>query len=293
MNLLKGEKVEMKFLNMISNLILSFLLVIIIIVVIVFHLASTTILNKEYVLKKLKETEYYLQISREIQNAFENYRYQSGLPEEMIKDLYTEEMIQSDVNSIVDYIYEDKDIVISEQQVKEKLDTKIKNYLVSEGKILNKQGEKNVQEFEDLMMKEYYKNFNVSESGLKIAKDTLNKIIPIYVHLKYAPLFFLVMVFISIILLNIKDVLMGIRFVSISLLTTGILLKIGKSFVFSHIDIDNRIVLTASLSNSITTIIKEILYTIADYGTWFVLCGIIGIIITSILKNTKAREKKS
>ena len=42
-------------------------------------IASSTILDKNYALSKLEETNYYSGIYEEIKNNFEKYIYQSGL----------------------------------------------------------------------------------------------------------------------------------------------------------------------------------------------------------------------
>ena len=57
-------------------------------------------------LDKLEEIEFYEQISREVKIGFEDYIYQSGLPEDTINDLYTINDIRNDVNSIINNIYD-------------------------------------------------------------------------------------------------------------------------------------------------------------------------------------------
>ena len=77
----------MKIFKYFINIILSFFIVIMVLAIIALNILNSVILNKEYMLSKMEETEFNLQISREVQNGFENYIYQSGLPEDTIKDL--------------------------------------------------------------------------------------------------------------------------------------------------------------------------------------------------------------
>lgn len=286
------NKSKMKIAKTILNVILSFLLIFIILSIIVSNLVSTKILDKNYMLAKLKETEFYLQISREVQSGFEKYIYQSGLPEDTINDLYTEEMITSDVNSIVDYIYEGKEITTSENKIKETLDTKINQYLQSEGRTKTNQIQDNITKFEDFITTEYKNNIKVSDTVFEKVQKGMEKILSIYQKIKLIPLISFIIITILLLIINRKDIFLGINFTSISLLSVGVLLKLAEQVVYKHVDLDNIVLLTTSLSNLIINMAKDLLYTIADYSIWLIAGGITGIIICSIMKNTTTKEKK-
>ncbi len=282
----------MKIAKTIINIILSFLLIFIILSMIVLNLVSTKILNKNYMLSKLKETEFYLQISREVQSGFEKYIYQSGLPEDIINDLYTEEMITSDVNSIIDYIYEGKEITTSEDKVQETLDTKINQYLQSERKTKTSQIQDNITKFEDLITTEYKDNIQVSDTIYEKVQKGMEKILSIYQKIKLIPLIVFIIIIILLLIVNRKDIFLGINFASISLLSVGVLLKLVEQVVFQYVDLDNLVLLTTSLSNLMINIVKDLLYTTADCGIWLIAGGITGIIICSIIRNSTTKETK-
>lgn len=286
------NKTKMKIAKTILNVILSFLLIFIILSMIVLNLVSTKMLDKNYMLSKLKETEFYLQISREVQSGFEKYIYQSGLPEDIINDLYTEEMITSDVNSIIDYIYEGKEITTSEDKIKETLDTKINQYLQSEGRTKTNQIQDNITKFEDFITTEYKNNIKVSDTVFEKVQKGMEKILSIYQKIKLIPLIAFIIIIILLLIINRKDIFLGINFASISLLSVGVLLKLAEQVVYKHVDLDNIVLLTTSLSNLIINMAKDLLYTIADYGIWLIAGGITGIIICSIIRNTTTKEKK-
>ena len=65
----------MKILKNVLCVILSFILVLFLIIYLCLGILRNNILNKEYLLLKMEETEFYLQVSREVQNGFENYIY--------------------------------------------------------------------------------------------------------------------------------------------------------------------------------------------------------------------------
>lgn len=139
----------MKILKNVLCVILSFILVLFLIIYLCLGILRNNILNKEYLLLKMEETEFYLQVSREVQNGFENYIYQSGLPEDTIKNLFTEEMIKQDVNSIIDCLYEGTEINLSDDLLRENLNTRIQEYISSQEKLINNEGKKSIEKFEE------------------------------------------------------------------------------------------------------------------------------------------------
>lgn len=277
----------MKIFKTILNIILSFLLIILIAMSIVINILQDKILNKDYILSKMEENQVYLQVSREVDNGFENYIYQSGLPEDIIKDLYTEDTIKNDVNSFINALYDGTEIQISDSIIRETLDKRINEYLVSENKTLNEQGKKNVEKFEDLIVNEYKNNVNAYGSLYKTGHDFLDKLEQVIQKIKFIPIILIIAFIIFLIVNNLKNLLLTINYACISLLSLGILIKIGVSIIFSKINIDNILFITKALSNLLINISKEILYICSDYANLFIVIGIVGILIYAIAGNVK------
>ena len=282
----------MKIVKYVINPILSFLLILAILCSIAISLISKTILNKKYVLSKLDETEFYLQVSREVQSGFENYIYQSGLPEDTIKDLFTDDLLKEDINSIIEYIYDGTEIKISSEQVRENLDNKINEYISSQNIKLTTQGKENITQFEDLVVSEYSKNVNVSNTLYSTLKEYREKIDTVYKKIKNIPITITLIVVIILILINIKEFLIALNWISISVLSAGILLKIGEYVISKNIDIDNLVVLAKSLSNLIINIAKEVLVEISENGKLFIICGFTGIIASAVCRNFPRKKSK-
>lgn len=283
----------MKILKYCINIILSFLIVFAIILVIAINLLNNKFLNKNYILSKMDETEFYLQVSREVESGFENYIYQSGLPEDTIKDLFTQEMLKKDVKSIVDCLYDGTDIVLSENDLRNNLEYKIQEYVKSQNITLNEQSQKNIKKFEDLITNEYTKNVNISSALYDKGHIIIDKIENISNRIGSTPIIILTILIVILIVVNIKDLLLAINFLGISSLTTGILFKIGTYVIFSNIEIDNLMILTTSISNLIISILKENLYKISDLGNIFIVCGIVGIFASIIIKNISLKNDKT
>ena len=85
--------------------VLSALLTISLIILVLVSLISSTILNEKYVLNKLEETNYYSNIYETVKSNFENYIYQSGLDENVLNDIVSQEKVKEDTKSIISHIY--------------------------------------------------------------------------------------------------------------------------------------------------------------------------------------------
>ena len=86
----------MKKLKTIVRYIISIILTIVLTAWIIINIASSTILDEQYVLDKFEETDYYSKIYTMAESNFENYIHQSGLDEEVLQGLITEEQLEND-----------------------------------------------------------------------------------------------------------------------------------------------------------------------------------------------------
>ena len=275
----------MKILKYSINIIVSFLIIFAVIICILLNILNTKILNKDYILQKMSETEFNLQIAREVEAGFEKYIYQSGLPEDTIQNLFTEDMIEKDVNTLVNALYDGTEISLSSEEVKTNLDNKINQYIQSQNMNLNEQGKNNIIKFEDLIVNEYINNINVSNKLYENGYEIISEVKNINNKIGNIPLIILVVLIVIMIIVNLKDLLLAINFLGISSLTIGTLFKMSTSIIFSNVEIDDLVLITKSISNLIISILKENLYKISDYGNIFIICGITGILISVILRN--------
>ena len=76
-------------------------------------------------------------------------------------------MIKQDVNSIIDCLYEGTEINLSDDLLRENLNTRIQEYISSQEKLINNEGKKSIEKFEDLIVEEYKNNVSVSDSLFK------------------------------------------------------------------------------------------------------------------------------
>ena len=109
--------------------LLEFILTILIFLTIIVLILKITILNKKYLISKLEQTNYYHELYEDINNDFENYIMQSGFDNSITNDLFTEEDLKKVVNNNVDNFYKGKDFVVQTDNLKNKLESNINNYL--------------------------------------------------------------------------------------------------------------------------------------------------------------------
>ncbi len=280
----------MKLLKNLICIMLSFILVLVILMYMLYSNFESKFLNKDYILSKMNGNQFYLQIGREVESGFEKYIYQSGLPEETIKNLFTEEIIKNDVISIVNCVYGGTEINLSSQIIRNNLDNKIEQYLQSEGKNANEQVRENINKFEDLIVNEYNNNINISEELYTEAHSLIEKFNVVVEKIGNMPIMIIGIFVVLIILLNIKNLALALNFLSISILAVGVLIKLGITTIYSNINIDNLLILTNSISNLVISIIKEIIYEFDKISTTCVVLGVLGIAIYAIFKSLKSEK---
>ena len=91
----------MKILIQIIKIVLIMMLSVLISILILTNIVNATILNKTYILDKLDQSNYYSQTKKEIQSNFENYILQSGLQEDVIVNIVTEDKIKKDTKIFI------------------------------------------------------------------------------------------------------------------------------------------------------------------------------------------------
>ena len=131
-------KVIINLLKFISITILTICLIILGITTI----ATSTILSKNYVTQKLEETDFYSGTYKLVESNFENYIYQSGLDEDVLKNICTQEKVKNDINIMLSNIYNGSNQTIDTTEIAENLNANIDKLGIK-----NNQNENAINEF--------------------------------------------------------------------------------------------------------------------------------------------------
>lgn len=280
----------MKSFKYILNIIFSFLLVILLGLNVFSGVLSFIVFNPNYYIDKFEENKFYDNVLQEVNSGFENFIYQSGLPENTIVNLATDDMIKADINSIVLHIIENKELVLSSDKIREELDVRISVFLDKENRTLTKNERENITKFEDLIVSSYEESILPIRDFIDELKSIYDKIFNLYNKVKLIPIIGLIIILFVMFIVNKKSKFDIVNFSGISLLSLGVLLRLLENVVLKNIDIDNVIVFTSSLTSAFQYIFKDIIFGLNLLGNWIIVIGICFILFYSIIHGSETSK---
>ena len=108
----------MREFKVIARFIMAFILAIAIICFALMFTLSNTVLSEKYIFASLEKADYYNKTYESIESNFEKYIQQSGLDEEVLKNLVSKEQIEEDTKKIVINIFDGLHEDVSTQKKK-------------------------------------------------------------------------------------------------------------------------------------------------------------------------------
>lgn len=280
----------MKVIINIIKYIAIILLTCAIIGLLIINIVSSTILSKQYVLSKLEETNYYEEIKKEIESSFENYIGQSGLDENVIKDIVSMEKIKEDTNIIITNIYEGTQKTVDTTEIETNLKNNIEASL--ENKKLTITQQKAIDEYINKIASQYKQTMSHTsyENDINQMVKKVNRYIE---KAKKVVIIGIAVLILLILVLNYKKLMRGISQTGIALLSSGIFYVILKMYINFKIKISNIVILNDAISNVVKTVMTDILSKIAQNGIILVCFGIVMIVVGNvIINNSKTKERK-
>ena len=271
----------MKIFKYIISIILAFLLMLSILLTVALQIVSTTILNKDYILGKLDEANYYNNVYEQIKDSLAGYIGPSGLDEEVLENIYTREQVKEDINLIINNIYENKNDKINTEDIKEKLQNNIEASVGSG--LLTKENRNSIEDFIDKIADEYVQNISHDPYFEKVGM-IINKVKDMIGKVEGIIIFVPIILAVVILLLNIKQISSAIRFISISILTSGLIGIVIKLFIEAKINISNILIINDSFSEVIKNVINSILNNINTMSIIGIIGSIVIIVLTNIIK---------
>lgn len=274
----------MKKVKNIFKYIIVVLLTVITILFLLLNLASNTILKETYITSKLKETNYYENTYKYVNEKFENYINQSGLDSGVLDGIVTEEKIKQDTDTIISNIYSGLNEEISTQEIKDNLNKNITNSL--NGRNLTSTEQQSIETFVQTICDEYIQSISHTdfENAINNVYEKINKNLEI---IQKVLLIFIGLCIIILLLLNIKRIYRFFSQFSISLLASGAFLAIINIFIISNIQVQNISILNDAFTILLTTILNEILQNIVRYSIVLIVVGICLTIISNLLHNIR------
>ena len=265
----------MKVIGNIIKFILAIILTICIIVCIGVNVASSTILNKDFVLQKLDETNYYANIYTAVESDFENYIYQSGLDEEVLENIVTPEKIENDTKVIINNIYDGTDEQIDITEIENNLRTNIEqslngNLSATQKKMVDEFINKITEQYQDTMTSTSYEDniYNILTKGMTIIK-----------LVNVASIIGIVVSAIIILVISFRRVWSGFMFIVSSAIASGVFYIFANILINAKVRIENITILNDAISITLREVLTSILNQLTTTGIIITIVGVI------ILKN--------
>ncbi len=257
--------------------ILSFILTIAIVLSIFVGVLSNTLLSKSYFLGKLEEISFYDRTAEEINDTFLNYILQSGMDETVLENLYDREKLYKDIQNVVDALYENTELSIETDSIKEKLLQNIEDFLAEKQLEIDNEDEVNI--FINTIADTYKDGIVYSGSMMKQIAPVTSKVITQVQNIQpflYATTAILALLVIA---MSWKDKSDIAKYLGISMLAAGTTVMIVKAMLDAQLHIEGVML----LNKVVTSLIQNIYAQIVDYifyiGAMAVMLGMVALII--------------
>ena len=278
----------MKIAKNILRYIITIILSLSIICLVLVNIASSTVLNENYILDKLEKTSYYSKIYEEAKSNFENYIYQSGLDESVLENVITQEKVENDTKKVISNIFNGLEETVDTQEIKDNLNKNIEESVgklnITQQRAVDTLIEKICEEYTDTISHFGYEKqiFNIYQQALK------------YIELaQKVTLIAIGICAILLILINLRRIYKIFVFIGIALTSSGIFFIITNGIINAKVKIQTITILNDAVSYTLRDVLSSILQTINQYGIILLIAGIILVIIANLIHNIfKAKYTK-
>ena len=268
--------------------ILKFIVMLVLVLCVLFfglkNIAFSTILNKDYVLNKLEETNFYSGTFELVKSGFENYIAQSGLEEEALNNICTEEKVKNDIGIIINNIYSGTNEDIDTTEIANNLNANIDKLNVR-----TPQNQKALDKFVDQICTEY-KDTILNTKYENTIHNALNKVIQIMEKLQTIILIVTIIGIICIILLNVKNIYKLVGNIGTILFSSSLVILIAIKLLNVNVNISAIKLFNNTFSNSIVTVLQDIINKINNFGLILLIISIILIILNAVIYILKFKE---
>lgn len=274
----------MKALKTVIKYIITIILSLSMIAYFFIQLASSTILSEQYILSKLEETDYYNKIYESVKSNFENYIHQSGLEETVLENIVSKEKVRKDTKIIISNLYDELEQKIDTQEIRDNLNNNIKETLGEQN--ITKTQQSSIDTFVDHICNEYtdtMSHFSYEKQINQYYKKAMQ-----YINLaKKVLLITIGLAILLLLVLNLKRIYKFVLLLGISLTTTGTFLVIVNLFINSKVKVQTITILNDAISDTVRSVLAEILHMIMNNGSIMLISGILLIIIPNLIHNLK------
>lgn len=283
----------MKVLTNLLKFILIVVLAVCSIAIGIIQIVTQTVLNKNYIIQKMKETNFYSETYKLVQSNFEKYIEQSGFEENILENICTEEKVKQDINLMISNIYEGANKTIDITEISDNLNANIDKLNIRDSKnqkAIEQFVEHICQEYTDTLVHTKYENdINKFYKEIVIKKDKIEKIVIIA----------MVIDVIVILIVNNKNIEKDFQSIGTAIFSSSAFELIACQIINLRVSIKGIKIFNDAFSDMIVAIIQNVISKVVSFGIATLMIAIILIVINAIIiffsirKDERKREWKN
>lgn len=283
----------MKVLTNLLKFILIVVLAVCSIAIGIIQIVTQTVLNKNYIIQKMEETNFYSETYKLVQSNFEKYIEQSGFEENILENICTEEKVKQDINLMISNIYEGANKTIDITEISDNLNANIDKLNIRDSKnqkAIEQFVEHICQEYTDTLVHTKYENdINKFYKEIVIKKDKIEKILIIA----------MVIDVIVILIVNNKNIEKDFQSIGTAIFSSSAFELIACQIINLRVSIKGIKIFNDAFSDMIVAIIQNVISKVVSFGIATLMIAIILIIINAIIiffsirKDERKREWKN
>ena len=255
------------------------LITIVLFLLVVLLILKGTVYNKEYIKNELIKNNYYETVSKEILEEMRDYMTSSGMSDEILENLYTNEEVKNEINIFVDNIYIGKKYEVNTKNIKERLDNNIDSYISKYNlQIISKS---NLESFKKDMIDIYKKEISLYNT----IDSLINPFYKISNILNYAMLGCIVLL----VVLLVIELILKVKYIPGIIMSSGLLLIFTRFVIYNKVDIKNLLIITDYFSIILRSILNNIGHLLLVSSLIMIGFGL----VSSFVKIDKKVLKKS
>ena len=264
------------------NFLLSFITSLLLAIVVLLLIIKWTVYNANFLKNTLDKNNYYELLMEDIDEEIMDYNTSSGIPNDVLKGLYTIDDIKSDVNNFIDNYYLGKSVTINNESIMQKLKENIDNYLLEHDVSIT--SDDNIDSYISEIGKIYtqkiglYSLLNKYASTFKTFGSSINIMIVIT---------FIGLIINTLILRKIKT-----TYGASIIIASGLILLFIRFIIFSEIEVTSLVIISQYFSKVIIEIYKSICNLTVISGALLIILGLIMQVIENILRIKRIRRRK-
>lgn len=283
----------MKVLTNLLKFIIIVVLAVCSIAIGIIQIVTQTVLNKNYIIQKMEETNFYSETYKLVQSNFEKYIEQSGFEENILENICTEEKVKQDINLMISNIYEGANKTIDITEISDNLNANIDKLNIRDSKnqkAIEQFVEHICQEYTDTLVHTKYENdINKFYKEIVIKKDKIEKIVIIA----------MVIDVIVILIVNNKNIEKDFQSIGTAIFSSSAFELIACQIINLRVSIKGIKIFNDAFSDMIVAIIQNVISKVVSFGIATLMIAIILIIINAIIiffsirKDERKREWKN